>query len=64
MKPRRNLRWQEMDKGGQPVTDVEHELIYGLKDFDKMMDYMNWRLVRATLHAVRVGIPVSELVQF
>ena len=24
---------------------------------------MNWRLVEATLHAVRVGIPVKELLQ-
>jgi len=55
---------KEMYKLGEPVTDCEHELIHGLQDYDKMLDYMNWRLIGATLHAVRVGLPVTELVQF
>ncbi len=55
---------KEMFKLGELITANEHELIRGLTDFKERLDYMNWRLIGATLHAVRVGLPVSELVQF
>ena len=42
----------------------DHELIHGLTDLKQRLDYMDWRLVGAALHAIRVGIPVSKLVQF
>jgi hypothetical protein len=53
-----------MFKLGVVVTACEFELICGLKDFQARLDYMNWRLVEATLDAVRAGLPVTELVQF
>ena len=53
-----------MFKLGESITVCEHELIHGLTDIKQRLDYMNWRLIGATLHAVRVGMPVSELVQF
>jgi hypothetical protein len=49
---------------GISITDSEHELLQGLTDLKQSLDYMNWRLVKATLHAIRTGMPVSELVQF
>jgi len=53
-----------MFKLGESITACEHELIHELKDLKERLDYMNWRLIQATLHAVRVELPVSELVQF
>ncbi len=53
-----------MYKFGQVVIATEFELIHGIKELDKRIDYMNWRLIGATLQAVRVGLPVTELVQF
>lgn len=55
---------KEMFKLGELITVSEHELIHGLVDLKQRFDYMNWRLITATLHAVRVGLPVTELVQF
>jgi hypothetical protein len=53
-----------MFKLGECITACEHELIQGLTDLKQRLDYMNYRLIGATLHAVRVGLPVTELVQF
>ncbi len=53
-----------MFKLGESITNCEHELIHGLTDIKQRLDYMNWRLIGATLHAVRVGLPVTKLVQF
>ncbi|MGD1119503.1 MAG: hypothetical protein ABR886_08455 [Dehalococcoidales bacterium] len=53
-----------MFKLGESVTAMEHELIHGLNDQKQRVDYMNWRLIGATLKAVREGLPVKELVQF
>jgi len=53
-----------MFKVGESVTPTEHELIHGLDDQKQRLDYMNWRLIEATLKAVRVGLPVNELVQY
>jgi hypothetical protein len=53
-----------MFKLGESVSPTEHELIHGLKFSKERIDYMNWRLIGATLHTVRVGTPVNELVQF
>ena len=55
---------KEMFKLGESITACEHELIHGPTDSTQRLDYMNRRLVEATLHAVRVGVPVSELVKF
>jgi len=55
---------KEMFKLGESITNCEHELIHGLTDIKQRLDYMNWRLIGATLHAVRAGLPVTELVQF
>ena len=55
---------KEMFKVGESITPTEHELIRGIEGKNKRIDYMNWRLRGATLHAVRVGLPVKELVQF
>ncbi len=55
---------KEMFKLGESITNCEHELIHELTDLKQRLDYMNWRLIGATLHAIRVGLPVSELVQF
>ena len=55
---------KEMFKLGESITSCEHELIHGLTDLKQRLEYMNWRLIGATLHAVRVGLPVTELVQF
>jgi hypothetical protein len=52
-----------MFKLGECISACEHELIHGLTDLKQRLDYMNWRLIGATLHAVRVGLPVTELVQ-
>ena len=38
-------------------------MIHGLTDLKQRLDYMNWRLIGATLHAVRVELPVTELVR-
>lgn len=53
-----------MFKLGESVTPTEHELIHGIKLSRERIDYMNWRLIGATLNAVRTGLPVNELVQF
>ena len=53
-----------MFKVGESVTPTEHELIHGLGDKKQRLDYMNWRLIEATLKAIRKGLPVKELVQF
>jgi len=44
---------------------IESELIHGLKDLSKMLDYMNWRLQGACLRAIRMGIirKKAELIQ-
>lgn len=55
---------ETMFKLGECITDCEHELIHGLTDLKQRLDYMNWRLIGATFHAVRIGLPVTELVQF
>jgi hypothetical protein len=55
---------KEMFKLGESITVSEHELIHGLTDFKQRLDYMNWRLIETTLHAVRLGLPVIKLVQF
>jgi hypothetical protein len=51
-------------KLGELIKPSEHELIHGIKDFENRLNHMNWRLVGASLHAVRMGIPIDELVQF
>jgi hypothetical protein len=53
-----------MFKIGEPITICEHELIRSLADIKQRLDYMNWRLIGATVHAMKVGLPVNELVQF
>ena len=53
-----------MFKLGESVAACEHELIHGLTNLKQRLDYMNWRFIGATLHAIRVGLPVTELVQF
>lgn len=55
---------KEMFKLGESITACEHELIHGITDFKQRLDYMNWRLIGATLDAVRAGLPITELVQF
>jgi len=53
-----------MFKCGESITACEHELIHGLTDLKQRIDYMNYRLIKATSNAVRMRIPVTELVQF
>jgi hypothetical protein len=53
-----------MFKLGESINPTEHELIHGLKLSKERIDYMNWRLIGATLEAVRMGLPVNEIVQF
>jgi hypothetical protein len=53
-----------MFKLGESITSIEHELIHGLAKPKQRIDYMNRRLIGATLYAVRIGVPVNELVQF
>jgi hypothetical protein len=53
-----------MFKLGECITACEHELIHGMTDLKQRLDYMNWRLIGAILHALRIGLPVIELVQF
>ena len=55
---------KEMFKLGEKVTSGEHELIHGMQKIQDKIDYMNWRLMKATLAAVRSGLIVEELVQF
>ena len=53
-----------MFKLGESITTCEHELIHGITDLRKRLDYMNFRLIEATLHAIRAGLSVKELVQY
>jgi hypothetical protein len=53
-----------MFKIGESITTTEHELIHGLDDKKQRLEYMNRRLVGATFHAIRVGLPVKELEQY
>ena len=55
---------KEMFKLGESITICEHEIIHSIIDFTDRLKYMNWRLAGATMHAVRVGIYVKQLVQF
>jgi hypothetical protein len=61
-------KWRAFNKAmfklGESITACEHELIHGLVDIKQRLDYMNWRLIGATLQAIRKGLPVNELVQF
>ena len=52
-----------MFKLGERITPIEHELIHGLDNRKQQTEYMNWRLIRATLKAVRDGLPITELIQ-
>ena len=52
-----------MFKLGELITNSEHELIHRMTDLKERLDYMNYRLIEATLKAVRVGLLVNELVQ-
>jgi hypothetical protein len=53
-----------MFKYGEPVSNVESELIHGLTDYKQRLDYLNWRLVHATLNAIRMGLLVDKLIQY
>ena len=55
---------KEMFKLGEKVTSGEHELIHGMQKIQDKIDYMNQRLIDATLNAIRSGLIVERLVQF
>lgn len=55
---------KEMFKLGESITTCEHELIHGLTDIKQRLDYMNYRLIQATLKAIKAGSTVTEMVQF
>lgn len=55
---------KEMFKLGEMVSATEYEIIHGLADLNKRIEYMNWRLAEAFQQAVRMGILVKKLVQF
>ncbi len=50
-----------MYKVGEPVSVYEHQLVHEIKDREKRLEYMNHRIVEATLSAVRQGLSVTEL---
>lgn len=47
---------KEMYKFGESVTAVEFELIHGIREMRERLDYMNWRMMGACLHAIRTGL--------
>ena len=55
---------KEMFKLGESIQPNEHKDIHNEKELQSRLDYMNWRLIGATLNAIRIGINVTALVQF
>lgn len=48
----------------EPVTELEHGYIRNIKGNERRIEFMNRRIIEATLAAIREVISVNELVQF
>ena len=55
---------KEMFKLGVLIPASEHESIHNLSGLAEKINYMNERLIIATMEAAKLGFNITELVQF